>query len=217
MIAKPLPGDWASPTAWDSFWNTYEPTEIFDPAKVPIKPRQHPYEIYHFLRFLRQFEVKNVLEIGTYKGGTLWFWLNCINSEGLDRIICIDNKSEDYEYDPLGSTEYLTLWESWCKDSTNFSFILGDSIADTTYAKARELLGNTLLDFLFIDGKHTVEQVTEDFRLYSQLVRPGGIIALHDSANENVRPFCDQLRRKYQYREILSPITPLGIGWVIKD
>lgn len=217
MIAKPLPGDWSTQEAWDNFWNTYEVPDMFDPTQVPIKPRQHPYEIYHFLKVLQKVDIKQVLEIGTYKGGTLWFWLNYLNPKGLDRVVCIDDRSEDYSYDPLGSTEYLSLWESWCGENTELIFLCGNSICKEVNEEVVELAEEASFDFLFIDGKHTVEQVREDFRLYSPLVRSGGVIAIHDSANENVRPFCMELSQTHPYQEIVSPITPLGIGWVIKD
>ena len=36
------------------------------------------------------------------------------------------------------------------------------------------------MDFLFIDGDHSYEGAKQDFENYSKLVRPGGLIALHD-------------------------------------
>ena len=40
--------------------------------------------------------------------------------------------------------------------------------------------GGKPLDFLFIDGDHAFKGVKSDFQLYSELVRPGGLIAFHD-------------------------------------
>lgn len=36
------------------------------------------------------------------------------------------------------------------------------------------------IDLLFIDGDHRYESVLRDFRLWSPLVKPGGVIAFHD-------------------------------------
>jgi predicted O-methyltransferase YrrM len=36
------------------------------------------------------------------------------------------------------------------------------------------------LDFLFIDGDHSLAGVKSDFEMYSPLVRPGGFVAFHD-------------------------------------
>lgn len=37
------------------------------------------------------------------------------------------------------------------------------------------------LDFIFIDGDHSFEGVSKDFELYSKILSPHGIIALHDA------------------------------------
>ncbi|MEO0196406.1 MAG: class I SAM-dependent methyltransferase [candidate division WOR-3 bacterium] len=42
------------------------------------------------------------------------------------------------------------------------------------------MLGNSKLDFLFIEGNHSYEGVKMDFEMYFPLVRKGGIIAFHD-------------------------------------
>ena len=42
------------------------------------------------------------------------------------------------------------------------------------------MLGDYPIDFLFIDGDHRYAGVKKDYKLYSDLVRPGGLIALHD-------------------------------------
>jgi predicted O-methyltransferase YrrM len=44
----------------------------------------------------------------------------------------------------------------------------------------RSLLNGHPLDLLFIDGDHSYEGVKADFANYSSLVRPGGLIVLHD-------------------------------------
>lgn len=37
-------------------------------------------------------------------------------------------------------------------------------------------------DFIFIDGDHTVDGITRDWRDWSARLKPGGIIALHDTS-----------------------------------
>ena len=56
----------------------------------------------------------------------------------------------------------------------------------------------TEVDFLFIDGNHSYEQVLADFLMYSPLVKSGGIIAFHDtihvkSFNEAVPHLMDEI------------------------
>jgi predicted O-methyltransferase YrrM len=47
-------------------------------------------------------------------------------------------------------------------------------------ARVRELLPE--VDFLFLDGDHSYARAKQDWEWYAPLVRPGGIIALHDIA-----------------------------------
>jgi hypothetical protein len=41
-------------------------------------------------------------------------------------------------------------------------------------------LAGQALDFLFIDGDHSLAGVASDFAMYAPMVRPGGLVALHD-------------------------------------
>jgi predicted O-methyltransferase YrrM len=38
------------------------------------------------------------------------------------------------------------------------------------------------IDFLFIDADHSYERARSDWRLWTPFVRPGGYVAMHDSA-----------------------------------
>jgi predicted O-methyltransferase YrrM len=44
----------------------------------------------------------------------------------------------------------------------------------------RDALGGRPLDLLLIDGDHRYRGVTADFDTYTPLLRPGGLIVLHD-------------------------------------
>ena len=48
--------------------------------------------------------------------------------------------------------------------------------------KIKEVLNNGKIDFLFIDADHSYKGVKKDFKMYSPLVRLGGIIAFRDIA-----------------------------------
>ena len=46
----------------------------------------------------------------------------------------------------------------------------------------------SLVDFLFIDGDHSWEGIDGDWRCWSKLISPGGLVALHDSRPVPWRP-----------------------------
>jgi hypothetical protein len=61
-------------------------------------------------------------------------------------------------------------------DSPKWSFILGDSRQKETYNK----VCNQQFDVLYVDGDHTYDGAMSDLLRYSQLVRPGGLVLIHD-------------------------------------
>jgi len=66
------------------------------------------------------------------------------------------------------------------------------------------------LDFLFIDGDHTYEGVKRDFKMYSSLVKKGGIIAFHDIVEHDpnskckVNRFWNEVKNDYESLEIVE-------------
>ena len=64
----------------------------------------------------------------------------------------------------------------------------------TTGADAAALYASRDLppvDFVFVDGDHSLEAVTEDWSGWSPLVRTGGVVALHDSRSSLERQIDD--------------------------
>ena len=58
---------------------------------------------------------------------------------------------------------------------------------------ARDLASNgtTHLDFVFVDGDHSYEGLRADWEGWSRLLKPGAVIALHDSRSTPARPIDD--------------------------
>jgi|RhiMethySRZTD1v2_1073278.scaffolds.fasta_scaffold00202_42 predicted O-methyltransferase YrrM len=52
-------------------------------------------------------------------------------------------------------------------------------------------VGHALIDFIFIDGDHSERGLLADWRAWSPLVQPDGIVALHDSRSTPERPIDD--------------------------
>jgi hypothetical protein len=74
----------------------------------------------------------------------------------------------------------IPLYESFAIHNQRVYLIRGDSYANSTLKKVKEILDEQGLSFLFIDGDHTYEGVKKDFEMYSNLVGEGGVIAFHD-------------------------------------
>jgi predicted O-methyltransferase YrrM len=72
------------------------------------------------------------------------------------------------------------LLRSCSKLGQRIRVIRGNSQEQKTFERVIREFGSRELDLLFIDGDHSLAGATRDFELYSKLVRPGGVIALHD-------------------------------------
>jgi autotransporter strand-loop-strand O-heptosyltransferase len=138
---------------------------------------QNHKEIYEAASFFKSLNVKSFMEIGTDQGGTFAVWSK-LSSDG--KRLSLDLPHGTYgraDYNVHHRDEYL---KSLGSDVTT---LWGDSHSAEMYEKTKEVLGSTLVDFLFIDGDHTYEGVKQDFEMYKQFVKPGGWIGFHDIKN----------------------------------
>lgn len=94
------------------------------------------------------------------------------------------------------------------------TIIIGNTHDPATLAQVSSAVSSGL-DLLFIDAAHTIADVRADFEDYAPLVRPGGVIALHDALDRNgheVHRFLDALRSAGEKVTIIG--DELGIAWM---
>lgn len=96
---------------------------------------------------------------------------------------------------------------------------VGDSADPSIKARLVEELGDAKLDMLFIDGDHLLDPTLRDYDNFKDLVRPGGLICLHDISRIpgvffadwiQTRPAFDHLKKFHPSLEISN--GPLGDG-----
>ncbi len=198
--------------------NNYDINKVFDYANKfrvftpSIRPAQLKSEFVKFLKLLKSRKIKNVLEIGTANGGTLYLFSRTINKNGI--IVGIDLKMPEWRQ---------RLYKSFALGKQQIFLISGNSHNKQTLKRVKKILRNKKIDLLFIDGDHSYEGVKSDFDLYKDLVKNGGIIAFHDIAAgyiinphwAEVNKFWIRLKRKYKHIEIIEDKNrqrALGIG-----
>jgi predicted O-methyltransferase YrrM len=145
---------------------------------VDCKPFQKPHEISKLLKIVKERKVKNVLEIGTDRGGTLFLYTKV--AEPNANIISINLPWSKLNAKCMRYRRMI--YENFASDNQHLHQLNASSHDDNTLAEIKKILGDEKLDFLFIDGDHSYEGVKQDFEMYSPLVRKGGIIAFHDVA-----------------------------------
>ena len=141
-----------------------------------IAPTQTPEEILWLLDRVRECKPRVIVEIGTDEGGTLFLWSRVAPDDAV--IVAIDSR-------PLGMlgrvSAYAIVRRGFARGQQRLELLFGrDSHDSMTVEDLERTLADTPIDFLFIDGDHSYEGVRQDFERYASLVRPGGMVALHD-------------------------------------
>jgi len=169
-----------------------------------INPWQVPSELHRFANIVATLRPKKVMEIGTFKGGTLC--VLCRLSSPTADIISVDLPGGKFGggYNAMRSF----LFRSFCKLSQTMHLIRGDSHANEILTRVKSIIQS--LDILFIDGDHTYEGVKRDFFAYSPLVRTGGVVAFHDIVEHpkdsgcEVSRFWKEIKQQYRHEEIIE-------------
>jgi cephalosporin hydroxylase len=122
-------------------------------------------ELEQLIAYLADTPLQRVLEIGFQDGGTSWCFCQLAKLQRPDAIVI----AVDLE---IPKRDYSDWWR--------LHYLQRDSHEAATFERIRKILRGLPLDLLFIDGDHSYAGVKQDFDMYSPLVRPGGVIALHD-------------------------------------
>jgi predicted O-methyltransferase YrrM len=176
---------------------------------------QQPTEITGLIELLRQDPPRYVCEIGTASGGTLFLLTKVCRPDAL--LLSVD----------LGlSFERCLIHARLASHKQRIVSIRADSSTLQTLARVQSLLNGHPLDLLFIDGDHSYAGVKADFAHYSPLVRPGGLIALHDIVPDygtrhgtptgnytgGVPVFWQELKTKHKTSELIEDQEQDGYG-----
>lgn len=164
-------------------------------------------EIISLAQAVASLKPRNILEIGTARGGTLLIWA----SLATNKVITCDLVHREAQK-PL--FESLPPPTSSCK----VKLLTGDSHSAEFKARVAKELNGEKVDFLFIDGDHSVAGVEADYNDYKEFVRPGGIIAFHDIvekqplADNQVYQFWKKLKPGQVVEELVANPDQLGFG-----
>lgn len=127
------------------------------------------------LNFLtQQNKLNGFIEIGSAWGGSFDLWSQLISNGpkiSVDRPGYVHAQTIEICY------RRNKIWESRFSDVYS---ILGDSTDPKSVEAVKQILGNSLVSWLYIDGNHDYDYVKSDFEKYEKFVRPGGFIGFHD-------------------------------------
>lgn len=130
---------------------------------------QKEQEILQLLRLVEETSPRVVCEIGAAWGGSLLLFSRVAHPQAT--IISID-----IGYTSARRGAYPCL----VRRGQKLHCLPLDSHAPATIRTVKNILRGRQIDFLFVDGDHTLSGVSADYQNYGQIVRDGGMIAFHD-------------------------------------
>lgn len=179
---------------------------------APIQSRE---ELVPLLALIKERRPKIAMEIGTARGGTLFMLTRVAALDAL--LISLDLPGGDWG-GGYGE-ERVPLYEAFPLPEQKLHLLRADSHSPQSLEQVRTILGDRQIDYLFIDGDHTYEGVKQDYEMYGQLVRPGGLISFHDThCTPGVVQLWQELKASHAWsREyVATKGTVYGIGVIEK-
>jgi predicted O-methyltransferase YrrM len=183
-----------------------------------IRPQQLTSEFMELVNLVKERECKRLLEIGTYRGGTLFVFSQIAAPDAT--VVSID-----FSTTALGNfyrAFQVPLFRKFVRKGQSLILLRKDSHKPQTLNCIQKVLGGQKLDFLFIDGDHSYQGARKDFEMYAPLVVSGGLVAFHDitpcGPPKEVYKVWNELKANYVHKEFIHQTGKgsMGIGvlWV---
>ncbi len=181
-----------------------------------LAPQQIPAEFVSLLRLVYGAEPRprRVLEIGSYRGGTLFCSCRLAAPDAL--LISLDlPESGPWRSYPRRRRK---LYRAFARRGQRIEALRANSHDVATLELVHTALAGRRLDLLFIDGDHTFDGVKQDYETFGPLVREGGLIAFHDivpGSSElvgGVPRFWEEVKDKLPVQEIVEDWSQGGFG-----
>ena len=195
-----------------------------DPAMLthPVRGIVMAQRLWEFVELVRMYQAAKphyTVEIGTWHGGSLWYWLQ--HAQPGAHVISVDTGPATWG--PPEPDFDTSQWYDWVPEGVYLHKITGNSRAHDVQAQVGYLCPEGI-DWLFIDGDHSYEGVKWDFMTYGPRVNKGGVICFHDLITPAGQPHIQvgrlwkEIRQAgYVTRELYSERNQqsMGIGVVL--
>lgn len=152
-----------------------------------------PSDIYlhlpRFVALVEELDARHVIELGTRTGVSTVAWLYALARTG-GRLTSVD-------VDPQPEIGSFAHW----------TFVQGDDCDPAVVSALDDA------DIVFIDTSHLFEHTARELRIYRHLVRPGGVLVLHDTMLE--RPIGAPARPRFPVRTAVEEfVAEERLSWV---
>ncbi|MBM3810095.1 MAG: cephalosporin hydroxylase [Acidimicrobiia bacterium] len=129
-----------------------------------VPAQKCPLDMWVLQEILHETQPDVLVETGTYKGGSAYYYASLFDLMNHGRIITVD--IEDQPEKPA---------------HPRITYLLGSSTGAATVAKVKELIRPGEKVMVLLDSDHTGSHVKRELDLYSPLVTPGAYLIVEDT------------------------------------
>ena len=172
--------------------------------EAAIGANQHESELRFMCNLVAERKPKRILEIGVESGWSLWAWLQVAADDAQAMGV-------DAEWHSNAFTDLMAKAPWPARERQTLKLFKGDSRAADTVRAVHDW-ATTPVDWLFIDADHSYDAAMADFANYSPLVAKGGLVGMHDVANQASEAWAE-LKKSHRTDEFVDPDNAgMGIG-----
>lgn len=168
---------------------------------------------YGMAPYIKRIKNKKVIgiEIGVLKGDNVCLLLQeCPN---IHKLYAIDPYITHKDYDTHRSQEDMDNFKKTAID--NFKDF-GDRVEliEKTSIEAATQFEQESIDFVLIDGDHSIEGIKSDLKLYYPLLKKGGYVFIHDCNMPTVRQGIKEFKDENKVRIPVSTSKNFVCFWI---
>lgn len=164
--------------------------------------------IYDYLKYIKP---ENIIELGTHYGCSFFAMCQSLKDHHLNtKLYAVDTWKGDEQAGFYGNE----VWNIVNTTKERYFTEQNTIFMRMYFNEALKKFSNETFDLIHIDGLHTYEAVSEDFRNWLPKLKPDGVILFHDIYSEKkygTNLFWEELKQKYKYHFEFTHSWGLGI------
>ncbi|OQR55754.1 class I SAM-dependent methyltransferase [Bacillus sp. CDB3] len=181
-------------------WVTHKPTFEFDNYSHFIRANTAWVGHLDFAYDLVRFEKPEVLvELGTHLGASFFSFCQGAKDEGLDtKCFAVDTWTGDEHTGPYGEGVFQIV-----NKVVDMSYPNIGNLIRSTFDEAVDRFQDGMINLLHIDGYHTYEAVSHDYKTWLPKLADNGIVLFHDievkTRDFGVYKFWEEVKAKHPH------------------
>ena len=184
----------------DGYKNQEMVNKIDEIAKEILKVKKNKYRDHFFPALINALNLKTGVEIGVDTAG---FSSHILSKTQINQYYCVDNWMDDFGsgvkmsksvFNKNGDIRFTEAKERLEEFGDRAVFLRMPSL------EAVNNFHDNSLDFVYIDGDHSIEGIYEDVKAWTPKIRIGGIISGHDYKDGPGSGIKDSFGQQLPYR-----------------